>query len=166
MAVRYEDEAYAHFILNKFIVIDTYGLNSNVCCVIPCKNISDNELYLGDFSFFDLIILKDIDKLSSSHRNDLLKLWNSFEGKIIATFSNYSFLDFDNEDLYRLLKDHIVDFPSYFSNEKIYEKMIDHAAGHLKPYMGEKEIDRKNYLGDFYSMNYIKMNEVGSYVKS
>jgi hypothetical protein len=167
MAVRYEDEAYTHFILNKFMTIDTFGFNSKVCSVIPCKNISDNELYVGDFSFFDLIILKDVDKLSSSHKNDFLKLWNSFEGKIIATFSSYSFLDFDNEDLYRLLKDHIVDFPSYFSNEKIYEKMIDHTAGHLKPYMGEKEIDRKNYLGDFFSMNYIKMQElVGSFVNS
>jgi hypothetical protein len=79
MAIRYEDDAYAHFILNKFMVIDTYGLNSKVCCVIPCRNISDDELYLGDFSFFDIIILKDIDKISSSHTKDLLKLWNSFE---------------------------------------------------------------------------------------
>ncbi len=166
MAVRYEDEAYTHFILNKFMTIDTFGFNSKVCCVIPCKNISDDELYVDDFSFFDFIILKDIDKLPSSHKNDLLKLWNSFEGKIIATFSNYSFLDFDNEDLHRLLKEHIVDFPSYFSNEKTYERMIDHAASYLKPYMGEKEIDKKDYLGDFFSMNYIKINEAGTYVKS
>ena len=166
MAIRYEDEAYAHFILNKFIVIDTYGLNSKVCCVIPCKNISDNELYLGDFSFFDLIILKDIDKLSNSHTKNLLKLWNSFEGKIIATFSSYSFLDFDNEDLYLLLKDHVVDFPSYFSNEKIYEKMLDHTINYLKPYMGEYEINKNNYLNDCFSMNYIKTHELRSYVKS
>jgi hypothetical protein len=166
MAIRYEDEAYAHFILNKFIVIDTYGLNSKVCCVIPCKNISDNELYPGDFSFFDFIILKDIDKLSSSHTKDILKLWNSFEGKIIATFSSYSFLDFDNEDLYLLLKDHVVDFPSYFSNEKIYEKMLDHTINYLKPYMGEYEINKNDYLNNYFSMNYIKTHELRSYVKS
>ena len=93
-----------------------------------------------------------------------VKLWNGFEGKIIVTFSNLSFLDFDNADLYLLLKNHIVDFPSYFSNKEIYEKMIDHTVNYMKPYIGEREIDKTKYYDDVFSMDYIKTNELQSYV--
>ena len=43
MALRYEDEAYAHFILTKLMIADDIGLNSKAYCVIPCKNISEDE---------------------------------------------------------------------------------------------------------------------------
>ena len=94
---------------------------------------------------------------------EFVKLWKSFEGKIIVTFSNYSFLDFDNENLYLLLKDHIVDFPSYFSNKGIYERMIDHTIDYLRPYLGKHEIHKNDYLSDIFSMDYIKTNELVSY---
>jgi hypothetical protein len=67
MAIRYEDETYTHFILGKLMMADDVGLNSKAYCVIPCKNISEKELYLEEFSYFDLIILKDIDRLPKSH---------------------------------------------------------------------------------------------------
>jgi hypothetical protein len=166
MAIRYEDDGYTHFILNKLLIADDVGLNAKAYCVIPCKNISGHELYLDEFSYFDLVIFKDIDSLPVSHIKEFVKLWNSFEGKIITTFSTYSYLDFDNKDLYLLLKDHMVDFPSYFSDRGIYEKMIDHTIDYLKPYLGAQAIDRKKYSGETCSMNYIKSCELQSYVSS
>jgi hypothetical protein len=164
MALRYEDPKYTHFILKKLITSDDFGLKSKSFCVIPCKNISHDELYIEDFSFFDLVIFKDIDRLPVSHMKEFVKLWESFEGKIIATFSSFSFLDIDNKDLYLLLKNHIVDFPSYFSNKEIYERMIDQTINYIKPYVGEHEADKNDYLKDVYSMDYIKTSELTSYV--
>jgi hypothetical protein len=82
---------------------------------------------------------------------------------MIVTFSNSSFLDFDNEPLYLLLKDHIADFPSYFSDKGIYERMIDHTIDHLGPFLGGRVIDRNIYLNDICSMAYIESNELRSY---
>lgn len=163
MALRYEDETYAHFILTKLMIADDLGLNSKAYCVIPCRNISEHELYLEEFIYFDIVIFKDIDSLPVSHRREFVKLWKSFEGKIIVTFSNYGFIDFDNKDLYLLLKDHIVDFPSYFSSNDIYERMIEHVIDYMQQYSGKHGIDRNNYLSDIYSMNYIEANELQSY---
>jgi hypothetical protein len=164
MALRYEDDAYTHYILTKLITADQFGLNSKTGCVIPCRNISEDPLYFEDFFFFDLVILKDIDSLPLSHVKDFVKLWSSFEGKIIVTFCTYSFTDVDNEALYRLVKDHIVDFPSYFSNRAIYERMLEHTIDYIKPYTGEHEIDREDYLNDIYSMDSIKSRELRSFV--
>jgi hypothetical protein len=163
LALRYEDEAYTHFILTKLMIADDLGLNSKAYCVIPCRNISEYELYLEEFIYFDIVIFKDIDSLPISHRREFMKLWKSFEGKIIVTFSNYSFIDFDNKDLYLLLKDHIVDFPSYFYSNDVYERMIDHVIDYMQQYSGKHGIDRMNYLSDICSMNYIKTNELQSY---
>jgi len=163
MAVRYEDNAYTHFILRKLVIADDIGLHTKALCVIPCKNIAEDALYVEDFSYFDLVIFKDIDRLPLSLMKAFVKLWNSFEGKIIATFNNLTFLDFDNEKLYMLLKNHIVDFPSYFSNREIYERMIDHTLGYIKPYMGNRGFDKARYLSDFISMDTIKTNEMQSY---
>jgi len=163
MALRYEDTAYTHFILSKFMIADDIGLNSKVHCVIPCKNISENALYVEDFSYFDLVVFKDIDRLPVSLMKAFVKLWNSFEGKLIVTFSTLSFLDFDNKDLYLLLKNHIVDFPSYFSNKEIYDRMIDHTINYVKPFTGNREIDRIKYLNDSFTMDFIKGNELQSY---
>jgi hypothetical protein len=160
MALQYEDDAYTHFILNKLMIAGDFGLNAKIYCVIPCRNIAHDELYLEDFSFFDFVVFKDIDNLPESHMKEFVKLWESFEGKIIVTFSKYSFLDFNNPELYLLLKNHIVDFPSYFSNIGIYEKMIDHTANYLKPYMLGHEVDRNRYLNEVCSMDYIKRSEL------
>jgi hypothetical protein len=163
LALKYEDAAYAHFILTKLMIADDLGMNSKAYCVIPCRNISEYELYLEEFIYFDIVIFKDIDSLPISHRREFVKLWKSFEGKIIVTFSNYSFIDFDNKDLYLLLKNHIVDFPSYFSCTEVYERMIEHAIDYIQQSSGKHGIDRMNYLSDIYSMNYIKTNELQSY---
>lgn len=163
MAIRYEDETYTHFILGKLMMADDIGLNSKAYCVIPCRNISEKELYLEEFIYFDLVILKDVDRLPKCHIREFVKLWGSYEGKLIVTFSSSSFLDFDNKALYLLLKDHIVDFPSYFSDKGIYERMVDHTIDHLKPFLGGRIIDRNIYLSNTCSMAYIKSNELRSY---
>ena len=146
LALRYEDETYAHFILTKLMIADDLGLNSKSYCVIPCRNISEYELYLEEFIYFDIVIFKDIDRLPISHRREFLKLWKSFEGKIIVTFSNYSFIDFDNRDLYLLLKDHIVDFPSYFASNDVYERMIEHAIDRPSPACSSLKIVRISFF--------------------
>ncbi len=163
MAIRYEDETYTHFILGKLMMADDIGFNTKAYCVIPCRNISEKELYLDEFSYFDLVILKDIDRLPKCHIREFVKLWGSYEGKLIVTFSSSSFLDFDIKALYLLLKDHIVDFPSYFSDKGIYERMIDHTIDHLKPFLGERVIDRNIYLSNTCSMAYIMNNELRFY---
>lgn len=163
VAIRYEDTTYTHIVLSRLMHVKDFGLDSKAYCTIPCANISDDVIYIEDFSFFDLIILKDIDKLPSSHLKYFIKLWESFEGQIIATFSKYSYLDIDNQELYGLLKDHIVDFPSYFSNKETYEKMLEHTAGYMKPFIGENDIDTRKYSNAFFLMDFIKSNELKSY---
>jgi hypothetical protein len=66
--------------------------------------------------------------------------------------------------LYLLLKNHIDDFPSYFSNKEIYGRMIDHTVNYIKPYTGNRGIDKTKYLNDVFSMDYIKTSELRSYV--
>lgn len=160
MAIRYEDHAYTHFILSKFLIAEEYSLNSKIYCVIPCINISDKDLYIGDFYYFDLLIFKDIDRLPGRHIKEFIKLWNSFEGKIIVTFSNYSYLDIDYKYLYLFLKKHIVDFPSYFSDPAVYEKMIVHVINNMKLFTGDREIDKNKYLTNIFSMDYITSAEL------
>jgi len=164
MALRYEDSSYAHFILGKFMTAEDFGLNSKLCCVLPCNNISDEPFYIEDFYYFDLLVLKDINRLPVSHIKDFVNLWDNFEGKIIVTFSSYSFLDFNNKSLHSLLRKHIVDFPSYFSGNGVYEKMIDHTIKHITPFIGEHEVENNKYMDNIVPMDYIKVNELHSYL--
>jgi hypothetical protein len=128
IAIGYEDEHYAHYIIGKMLDAEDIGLNSTMFCVIPCENLSSEDLQESAFSFFGIVVFKNIDKLNSSLLRSLVKLWNSFEGGIILTFSKYSLIDFNNKDLFVLLRKYVVDFPSYFDDEKIYHKMLDHTS--------------------------------------
>lgn len=163
MAIRYEDGKYTHFILGKLMTADDMGLSSKAYCVIPCKNISEQEMYLEEFALFDVIILKDVDCLEKSQMRAFTKLWGDFEGKMIVTFSSGCFLDIDHRDLYLLFKDHMVDFPSYFADRATHELMIDHTIDHLKPFVVGHVIDRNIYLKDTCSMAYIESTELRSY---
>ena len=64
MAIQYEDDAYTHFILNKLMIAGDFGFNSKTYCVIPCRNISHDELYLDDFSFFDFVVFNFVTSTS------------------------------------------------------------------------------------------------------
>lgn len=155
MALCYEDRTYAHFVLNKFINDPDCALNRKTSCVVPCGNLTHDPLYPDDFSNFDLLIFKDINKLPPPHIKDFVRIWGGFEGAVIVTFSKQSFLDHTLKALYALIKDAIVDFPSYFSDTVIYERMIEHTLGALRPYLGE-EVEKDKYLDDVYTMDHIR----------
>jgi len=156
MALRYEDASYAHFILGNIINSEGFGLNSKTFIVVPCKNVSENQWYAEDFSYFDFLVFKDIHKLPAFLMSAFVKLWNSFDGQIIVTFSNLDFLDFTNPQLYAVLNSCIVDFPSYFLNDSVYKKMMEHSVNYLTPYIGKQQIDINRYSNEVYTMNHIK----------
>ena len=156
MALRYEDAGYAHFILGKLMNSESFDLNSKTVCVVPCSNVSSDHWYIKDFAYFDLIVFKEINKLPADHLSAFYKLWSSFEGQIIATFSHLDLLDYTNSRMHTIFKNYIVDFPSYFHNNTVYKKMIDHTLHYLRPYLGAQHIDSNRYLAEVYSMNHIK----------
>jgi hypothetical protein len=153
MALRYEDESYAHYVLGHLLNAETLHLHSKSICVIPCKNISTDPWYLKDFNYFELLIFKDFPKLSPIHLDVFWKLWETFEGRIVATFSYLHFLDFTKPPLYKILKDQIIDFPSGLLNEDVYKKMIQQTTDYLDPYLPEKKVEGKQFLADLSEMN-------------
>jgi hypothetical protein len=156
MALRYEDPAYAHFILGKLMNSESIDLNSKTVCVLPCRNISSDQWYIKDFAYFDLLVFKEIHKLPSAHFNSFLKLWNTFEGHIITTFRHLEVLDYRNSPLSMIFNNCLVDFPSCFSSDTIYGRMIDHTLQYLQPFLGDQTIDRNRYLPDVFTMNHIR----------
>ena len=156
LALRYDDESYAHFILSKILSADSLSLNARTVCIVPCGNVSLSPWYIKDFSFFDLLIFKDLQALPDYHQATLLTLWKSFEGQIITTFSTAELMDFAHPRMHSALVPFIVDFPSYFHNDHVYNKMVEHTANYLKPYYGEQKVDTSRYLKEVYTMNHIK----------
>ncbi|MBF0554058.1 MAG: hypothetical protein HQK96_05795 [Nitrospirae bacterium] len=155
MVIAYEDEAYTHFILGKILSGEDIGLHSKMFCVIPCENLSADEIIYDTFSFFGIVVLKNIAQIPKRHLKMFVKLWNHFDGILIVTFNKYSMVDFHCAELYTLLKESIIDFPSYFDNEKIYDKMIDHTAAYISPYI-EGQLNVLKYKTEKYSMNTIR----------
>ncbi|MBF0558593.1 MAG: hypothetical protein HQL08_07410 [Nitrospirae bacterium] len=156
MAIRYEDACYAHFVLGKILNSTSFGLASKTFVVVPCANVAEDQWYVRDFEYFDLLIFKDIHKLPPFHMSTFLKLWSSFEGQIIITFSNTAFADFTQPQLYSVLNSYLVDFPSYFLNDAVYKKMVEHSVGFLKPFIGKEQVDTERYSNGVYTMTHIK----------
>ncbi|MBF0488151.1 MAG: hypothetical protein HQK98_08310 [Nitrospirae bacterium] len=153
--IAYEDEAYTHFILGKILTAEDIGLNTKMFCVIPCENLSTDEIIYDTFSFFGIVVLKNIDQIAKRHQKLFVKLWNHFEGILIVTFNKYSMFDFHYSELYTLLKESLIDFPSYFDSERIYDKMIEHTAAYISPYV-EGQLNVQKYKTEKYSMNTIR----------
>jgi len=126
LALRYEDESFAHDILEKILNLSEYGFRKEPFCVVPCERLVDEDLYLDQFKSFDIVIFKNVDKLPKRLFKDFEKIWKDFEGKCIATYSSYSMIDFDNEVLYQLLNPFVVDFPSYHQSATLYVKMLSY----------------------------------------
>jgi hypothetical protein len=156
IALRNEDPPYAHFILGKLISSESFDLSSKTLCVVPCRNVSNDQWYIKDFTYFDLVVFKEINSLPAVHLNAFLRLWSSFEGQIIVTFNTYDFLDYTNPQLHAVLNNYIVDFPSYFFNDAVYRTMVDHTIHYLDPYLGDQPIDKDKYLSEVVTMNHIK----------
>ncbi|MBF0320261.1 MAG: hypothetical protein HQL01_10725 [Nitrospirae bacterium] len=160
IVISYEDEAYTHFMIGKILLAEDIGLNTKMYCVVPCENLSTDEIQAEMFSFFSVVVLKNIDKLNKNLLRVFVKMWNSFDGCIIATFSKYSMVDFNSRDLYVLLRKHIVDFPSYFDGERVYHKMLDHTAAYMRPYTDGVSMNVSKYQEGVYSMNHVRGSEL------
>ncbi|HIJ60076.1 MAG TPA: hypothetical protein HPP56_05610, partial [Nitrospirae bacterium] len=160
MVLRYDDDAYCHYLLNKFININHFGLDNKIFTVIPCENLGEKEIFLEDISNFDLVIFKNINKLPFMHIKSFMRLWANHDGKIIATMSGDAVPDFDSPDLYKMVKNHIVDFPSAFRSVNVHKKMIIHSLNRLKPFIHKTEFDPNPYLKDVSTSYFIISNEL------
>ncbi|MBF0342953.1 MAG: hypothetical protein HQL06_01860 [Nitrospirae bacterium] len=160
LIIRYEDETYAHYLLGKVIDSEDFSMYSSVFCVIPCENISQDELSPEAFSYFNLVILKNFDKLNKNLMRSLLKLWNTFDGSIILTFSSYNMVDYSMKDLFNYFKEFVIDLPSPFSDERVYKKMVEHTLAYSNPFSGNTDFEGGQYLNDLFSMNQIRGNEL------
>ena len=134
LALRYEDECFAHDILEKILNLEEHASRKEPFCVIPCENLIDDDLYLDQFKSFDIIIFKNIDKLPEKLLPDFNKIWKDFEGHCIATYSSYSFIDFQNNDLYQSLNPFVVDFPSYHQSATLYVKMLSYTKRRIEKF--------------------------------
>ena len=159
LTVTYEDQVYAHLVIDKVLNSRQFAFSGKIHCVIPCENIADTELYPDNFSNFDLLIFKNVDKLSLFHKKAFAKLWGVFEGKIIATVDNYSLFDFNNAELYSLMKGSMLGFPSYLDNEKLYERMLEHAEMLMKPFT-DCAMDKSCYADGPFTLEHVRTSEL------
>ncbi len=149
LALRYEDEMFSHDILEKLLAFDEFEFRKKPFCVLPCERLADENLYLDQFKGFDLLVFKNIDKLSPKLFEDFAKIWRDFEGQCIVTYSTYSMLDYNNSALYKLLQPFVVDFPSYFQSPTLYVKMLTYSLQKIEKFFGKTVCD----LGDFKGKN-------------
>ncbi len=141
LALRYEDEHYSHFVLEKIINNDDFSLKSLPFVVIPCESLEDEDLPLDQFRSFDLLIFRNLHKLPANLHKDFEKIWRDFEGKIVVTFDTNSLLDIKEPALFEIIKNHIVDFPSYFQSAVLYQKMLLQSVGLCNRFVGQDVCD-------------------------
>ncbi len=139
LALRFEDEVYAHLVLEQLINHESYSFLHKPFCVVPCDILEDDELPLAMFEGFDLLVFKNIDKLDLKLFKEFQKLWRDFEGKILVTFSMDSMLEYENPSLFSLLNQQMVDFPSYFQSSMLHSKMVSISCAKLNTFF-EKEV--------------------------
>ena len=163
MVIRYDDESYCHYILSRVLASDLAGLKSSIVCVVPCANIADEAMHFEDFAGFDLVIFKGLDKLSLYHRQWLIKFWKSYEGKIIATVNSESIFDIFQKELYAIMKDHVVEFPSYMINPELHSTMVNQALKYVNGFTKQATVDSEKhnkYVDKRYSMKHVQSLEV------
>lgn len=166
-AIRFEDDDYTHFILNKLLNIPDFEMFKLPYAVISCDNLSvEDNIGTETFNFFGLIIFKNIDKIPGVLAKGFIKLWREFEGIIITTYSNDSFIEFERNDLFKFLRQYMADFPSYFVNPVVHHKMIDHTADYLKPiYIIDKESYQMDFMEKTCSMRFIKVETINQFTE-
>ncbi len=160
MVLRYDDDMYCHYILNRFLNINHFGLDNKIFTVIPCESLGDKELFLEDISNFDLVIFKNINKLPFMHIKSFLRLWTNHDGKIIATMSSDTFPDFDSPELFKAVNYALVDFPSALRSDIVQKKMIIHTLSRLKSFIHKNDFDPSTYLKTPVSSHFILSNEL------
>ena len=155
LVLRYEDEEYAHLVLEKLINHESYSFLQKPFCVIECAILEDDELPLAMFEGFDLIVFKNIDRLDRRLLKDFQKLWRDFEGKIAVTYASESMLEYDNTTLYELLKGQIVDFPSYFQSAILHSKMTTQCCSRINTFFNEEKCQIEEFKEVEYGMRSI-----------
>ncbi len=148
LALRYEDEFFAHDVLEKIINLSDFEFRKAPFCIVSCDKLKDEDLYLDQFKVFDLLIFKNVDKLPTQLFQDFSKIWKDFEGKCIATYSSYSMIDFENSDLYKLLNPFVVDFPSYYQSTTLYVKMLSYTKQKIDRFFEDFVCDLAQFKGD------------------
>ncbi len=153
---RHEDRQFLGYILDIVLNAQETKMKNKSFCIIPCKNLEDEEIDIHMFEGFDIVIFKDIDCLPEKLYRDFQKLWKEFEGTVITTFSIYSFLDYKNEDLYKLLNPYIIDVPSFFNKSQMYDILKEKLSEDLDEFF-EEEFFRKDRILDYKneSLSYI-----------
>ncbi|QWR76334.1 hypothetical protein [Candidatus Magnetomonas plexicatena] len=156
LVIKYEDDTYTHYILGRILDSEEFELNTKLCCVLPCESLMSEDFSVEQFSYFNIVLFKNIDLLPATLLRSLVKMWNTFEGSIIMTFSAYSMLDYSNRELFLLIRKYIVDFPSYFSDQKIYLKMVEHVTAYIKSYTNGGTVDDSLYTNNVITMDHIR----------
>ncbi|MRJ02755.1 MAG: HDOD domain-containing protein [Epsilonproteobacteria bacterium] len=152
LAIRYEDEAYSHYVLDIVLNHERFTFLTMPFAIIPCDVLEDDELPLAMLEGFDLLIFKNIDRLDRRLFKEFEKIWKDFEGKIIVTFSTYSMIEYDQPHLYEVVREQIVDFPSYYQSTLLHMKMVNTACSQLNRLFGEKICDIEDFKGEMIDM--------------
>ncbi len=155
LAVRYEDSYYTHMVLEKFLSSDEFSLKALPFCIIPCANLDDEDISLSQFEAFDVLVFKDVDRLPAALLSDFKKIWADFEGKVIATYSKESMIDFTNEALYTILQKSVVDFPSYQHSPTLYVKMLSSTINALNRFGGREFCDIADFKDETVDQKFV-----------
>lgn len=124
LVIRTQDINFSSLLLWYLLNDNNIGLSSKTFAVLPVKALHNpDSLLIENLSSFDILYFKGIDELDPALYREFYKLWKNFEGIIIADYSYYSFIDFDQQkiQLFHVIKDKKVDAPLLTENRKAYE---------------------------------------------
>ncbi|BCD67832.1 HDOD domain-containing protein [Nitratiruptor sp. YY09-18] len=146
VALRYDDEVYAHLVLEKILNFDDYRFHKVPFVVIDVQNLEDEDLPLDQFSSFDMVIFKNIDRLPQRLFQDFAKIYKDFEGDVIVTYSMHSFIDYTNPDLFTLIHSDIVYLPQESLSVIYAMKLLQNTLQQCKDFSG-KECNIEEFKG-------------------
>lgn len=124
LVIRSQDINFSALLVWYLLNDNSIGLSSKTFAVLPVRSIQNpDSLLVENLSSFDIIYFKGLDELDPAMYREFYKLWKTFEGIIIADYSYYSFLDFDQQkiQLFHVIKDKKIDAPLLTENRKAYE---------------------------------------------
>ena len=146
VVLRHEDRGFTGFVLSLILNAKNLSFHKESFCIIPCGNIFDEELNKNMFEGFDTVVFRDIDLLPNNLENDFYKIWESFEGKLIVTYSPYSYIDFKRENLYRVLNPYVIDIPSFFKNSKAYDFLKERLKDEMNEFFDDFPVDSSKFV--------------------
>ncbi len=151
VAFRYHDMFYAHYVIEKYLQYEEFACKKVPFCIVPSEKLEDEDLMLEQFSAFDILWFKDIDKLPKGLLRDFDKIWRDFEGKIVVSYSYESMIDYNFKELFLLLHPYIVYFPSYFQTPVIYTKMLQHTLYDIESCCGKELCTVDRFKDDYFA---------------